>query len=62
MRKTMADAICKAYGEFVVKNIPDDLPDGTNIPLLVNFKLGDLRALELQMAQVDANLPPLNAA
>lgn len=39
----MADAIIKAY-EDVKHHIPEEAPDSDVCPLLVRFKMGDIRA------------------
>ena len=43
MRSSMADAIIKAF-DSIKDNIPEDAPDNLDTPLLVNFKLGDIRS------------------
>ncbi len=43
MRSSMSDAIIKAY-DNIKDNIPEDAPDNLDTPLLVNFKLGDVRS------------------
>lgn len=43
MRSTLANAIIKAYDD-IKHNIPDDAPDSTACPLLVQFTLGDVRS------------------
>ncbi len=40
------DAILSAFAEYAKPNLPDGLPDSHVVPLLVQFRLGDLRALE----------------
>lgn len=42
MRRSTIEAILKAYNG-VKHNIPDDAPVDMNTPLLVNFRLGDIR-------------------
>lgn len=44
MKSTVADAIIAAY-ENIKHHIPEDAPDNTACPLLVQFKLGDVRSL-----------------
>lgn len=43
MRSTLATAIIEAY-EDIKQNIPEDAPDDTACPLLVQFSLGDIRS------------------
>jgi hypothetical protein len=52
MRRSLADAIIKAYDD-IAENIPPEAPDSMNTPLLVNFRLGDVRALKRTISNVD---------
>lgn len=62
MRRSLADAILKAYAEYAKPNLPDGLPDSHNVPLLVQFKLGDLRSLERGINSIDEALPRTKSA
>ena len=53
MRRSLADAILKAFSHYAKPNLSDDMPDHTPIPLLVNFTLGDLRSLERGIQTTD---------
>lgn len=55
MRASLADAILKAY-EDIQHNIPEDAPDNTNCPLLVQFKLGDVRSLARGIKSMRENM------
>ena len=46
---TMVDAILQAY-ERHAEHLMEELPDRTPISLLVNFRLGELRALKRMKA------------
>lgn len=45
--------ILKAFEEVAVPNLPTDAPDNTDVPLLVTFKLGDLRSLKRRREHLD---------
>lgn len=53
-RRSLADAILLAYAELVEPNLPDDVPDEFRVPLLVRFRLGDLRRLKRMIERMDA--------
>jgi hypothetical protein len=57
MRRSLADAILKAYAEYAVPNLPEGMPPDTSVPLLVEFRLGDLQALKRSIARIDEMLP-----
>jgi hypothetical protein len=44
-------AIIKAYREVAKHHIPEEAPDGMRCKLLVDFRLGDVRALDRIMPQ-----------
>lgn len=53
MRRSLADAILKAFDEFAVPNLPEGLSDIHPVQLLIRFRLGDLRALKRGIEQTD---------
>lgn len=52
MQRTMADAILEAY-RAIKHNIPEDADGSTITPLLVNFRLRDVRGLERTIENMD---------
>ena len=54
MRRSLADAILAAFEQYAKPNLPADMPDNTPVPLLVNFKLGDLRSLERGIKSINS--------
>lgn len=61
MRRSLANAILKAYDD-IKHNIPDDAPDTMTTPLLVQFRLGDVRSLKATIEDVDRLTPHANRA
>ena len=57
MNRRIADAILKVYREVAEPEIPGEAPNSMTVPLLVDFKLGDLKALDRTISEVDSGLP-----
>ena len=53
MRREIDEPIIAAFNEFAAKHLPDDLPDDTDVPLLVTFKLGEIRRLKRHREHMD---------
>jgi hypothetical protein len=62
MRRSMAGAILKAYDECAVPNLPEGMPDSYPTPLLVMFRLGDLRSLKREIEEIDRLMPQTTKA
>lgn len=62
MRRSTADAILTAYRENAKPNLPANAAVSTRVPLLVNFSLGDLIALERSIEEIDRIMPETNKA
>jgi hypothetical protein len=62
MRRSLADAILKAFREYAEPNLPEGLPDNHPTPLLVEFRLGDLRALARGIESIDQVIPRADRA
>lgn len=62
MRRSLADAILKAYEEFAVPNLPEGLPDSHPVQLLVRFRLGDLKSLKRGIEEINRMTPHANRA
>jgi hypothetical protein len=45
MQKEVRDPILDAFNASALPNLPEDAPDDTDVPLLVTFKLGDLKRM-----------------
>jgi hypothetical protein len=46
MQRELTNPILEAFAEYAAPNLPANAPDDTDVPLLVRFKLGDLRSLK----------------
>lgn len=53
MRKEIDGRVAEAYERLALPNLPDDAPDGMDVPLLVTFKLGDLRSLKRRVDHIE---------
>jgi hypothetical protein len=62
MQRSMADAILKSYRENAEPNLPEGLPRDTKVPLLVDFRLGDLLSLKRSIEETDRMKPYANRA
>lgn len=62
MQRSMADAILKSQRENAEPNLPLDSPRDTRVPLLVDFRLGDLLSLKRTIEQIDQMTPHANKA
>lgn len=56
MQRAMADAILEAF-KVAEANLPDDAPGDTRCPLLVSFRLRDLKSLKSTIEEVDRMTP-----
>lgn len=58
MRREIDDPVLKAFDEHAAPNLPEGAPDNTDVPLLVTFKLGDLRRLKQKREHFDTVTKP----
>ena len=62
MQRSMADAILKSFRENAEPNLSEGLPRDTKVPLLVDFRLGDLLSLKRSIEEIDRMMPHANRA
>lgn len=58
MRKEIDGRVAEAFVKNAMPNLPDDAPDSMDVPLLVTFKLGDLRSLKERVDHIEKVTKP----